>query len=251
MNRTGLFAFIAMLALLFAVVSKEEVVSKTNYSEKACVGYITDTNSPYSISPGIGTGFFVNNSENPYFITNRHVVGDNIKGKYPVAEVYIHLNDKQSIGGIAKTVCIFNNIDIAVLQLPKGCPSFISFCKFSQESYKIGDDIHFFGVPGVPGHTFLHQAKVSCLNIKYRPDRYELDAANMQAIPGNSGSPIFNSKGKCIGVLCVGLIKGPQALFVRIEDIRNEFDKAGLKDILNGTFIGNLAQEYGGNVKYH
>lgn len=239
-----LFGCIVVL-FCFMCNTHEEIKS---YSAIDCVASIQDYKplfGPYN--DGFGSGFFVNNEQNPYFMTNRHV----ITAGQPVPSRKISVFNEQNKETIVKgtIICLFDKIDIALLkidQLPEGS----KICNFENTlKTHIGEDVYYFGQPARRGRFFLYFGKFSAINIETR--REALDAINIQAVGGNSGSPIMNKRNKCIGVLTSTILEGTQTFIVPTRKINEEFKKVGLEKILTNSYEVDLEKEYKGIIKVH
>lgn len=213
----------------------------------------------FNMEADFGSGMFINNNENPYFLTNAHL-GQSLEGKpYPIRIIKKKFPDGYVIETYAPVVCDFKNLDIAIVQLQPGIPIKperpISFCTiFSKEKLSIGEEVNYFGQPGFQCVPFLYSGKISHLSVPMNPifgKKFRGAAMNTQAIGGNSGSGIFNGKGECVGILSSTIPNGNQTVFVTATSIREEFRRVGIEDLLNGTFTGNLKKEYQGIAKCH
>lgn len=248
MQKVHACLFVAIIVIFSLVCSTHEEIRPKPYAGIDYVASITEYPQLLSMySPGFGSGFFVNNEHNPYLITNRHV----ITGGEPVSRRKISVmgedNVYQNVHG--EVVCLFAKIDIALVQiesLPKGS----KICQFEHQPTKVGDDIYYFGQPARRGRFFLYCGKFSAINLKYKPNEFT-DAINIQAIGGNSGSPILNNRNKCIGVLTSTIPEGNQTFIVPFREIKKEFEKVKLGDILKGTFEEDLVKRNQGKVQFY
>lgn len=243
--------FVLLFSIFLSAILCQSTQEVKRYPEANCIACISEFNGFLDFrEKGFGTGFFINNAEHPYFITNRHVV---TAGAYtPLRKVSVLKDDWNELVVRGDIVCYFNHIDIAVLQLekmPEGC-SFCPFDTHKQVITKIGDDVHYFGQPGVRGKMFLYAGKISVFSIPSGYDKF-LDAVNIQATGGNSGAPMFNEQGRCIGVISSTLPNATQSLYVRLQDIKSEFERVGLGDLLKGTFTEDLKKKYKGAIIGH
>lgn len=249
--------FLIVLMIFFSsilCVTPEEI---KRYPEMSSSVYVQDFptrigNSPVFYMDGFGAGFFANNKDNPYIITNRHVMIGG-KGFISPAPMKIGICDEKSNMHLTTSgtpVCYFKNIDVGIIQIHSAPPK-TSFVTFSSVPYEVGDEVHYFGQPGVKGRMFLYHGRISCLNVPAKGTDRPFDSMNTQAIGGNSGAPIMNKQGKCVGVLSCTIENSNQTFFVNYKSIKEEFDKAGLGNILTGTFKGNLSLKYEGLVVCH
>lgn len=243
----------------FLVSGTPQPIKPALHTQLECSGILEIPSKFFNMEPDFGSGMFINNNDNPYFITNAHL-GMSMEGKpYPFRIIKKKFCDGMVIEAYAPVVCDFKNLDIALVQLEPGIPMKpdhpISFCtNFSKERLHIGDEVNYFGMPGFQCVPFLYSGKISHLSVPTNPifgKKYTGMGINTQAIGGNSGSGIFNGKGECIGILSSTVPNGNQTIFVTATSIREEFRKAGIEDLLNGTFTRSLKKEYQGIAKCH
>lgn len=95
------------------------------------------------------------------------------------------------------------NADVAVFRLPKGlCVKYCNNLAYSTEPLEIGQQVYFIGNPSNTGKVF-RMARIGRLNVP-KEMKGEYDGGiglDTYAIMGDSGSPVFNMKGKVIGAI--------------------------------------------------
>ena len=137
-----------------------------------------------------GTGFFV--SEEGYFITNHHVVYD---GSTPADEITASSGDDKNYGG-AKLIAADKRRDVALLKLktPRGKTPFIPFVS-DPSSVRAGVDMMLIG----NGLSFGLAPITGTVKV---PDFQDGDTLVYTAPTnaGDSGSPVINRAGECIGI---------------------------------------------------
>lgn len=243
----------------FLVSGTPQPIKPNLQAQLECSAIVEIPSKFFSLDADFGSGILINNNDNPYLMTNAHI-GMVVEGSpYPIRIVKKKFVDNFVVETYAPVVCDFKNLDVALIQLQPGIPIKpehpISFCtNFSKERLSIGDEVNYFGLPGFQCVPFLYNGKISHTAVHMNPmfgKKYRGGGINTQAIGGNSGSGIFNGKGECIGILTSTIPNGNQTVFVTATSIREEFKKAGLEDLLNGTFTGNLKKEYQGIAKCH
>jgi len=139
------------------------------------------------------TGFSINGG---YVVTNYHVVKD--ANKIIVQGV----NGEFAIKHSAKVECIDNNNDLAILKLQDIEPRDIPYnLKFSVSD--VGESIWVLGYPLTA--TMGDEIKLTTGVISAKSgfesniSQYQISAPLQ---PGNSGGPVFDSKGNVIGIVC-------------------------------------------------
>lgn len=153
---------------------------------------------------GIGTGSLI--SKDGYIVTNYHVIDNNLNGDI---EVYTkpkkpgnNVGDKY----IAKVELYNSNTDLAILKVNNLPKSITPIPVGSYQDIKIGDEVHAIGHPK---NLFWSYTKGVVSQI--RPNYSWKFSSNQQRSatliqtqtpisPGNSGGPLFSSKGKMVGV---------------------------------------------------
>jgi serine protease Do len=145
--------------------------------------------APPKVQPGryAGTGFLV--SSNGYIITSHHVV----KG---ADSVYV----ENPVLGILKTSVVYSDAanDVSVLRiesedvrLPK-LPYTVSATEAS-----LGEDVYTLGFPRED--VVFGEGSISALSgYRQNPNSYQV---SVPVNPGNSGGPLFNSKGDLVGII--------------------------------------------------
>ncbi len=154
---------------------------------------------------GEGTGFVVGDK----YITLDHVTSlyeKEIDGPLgPITMPIERLEEKTYINDIELTPVIESpETDIAVFQLPKElCQKYCNEgVNISSELY-VGLDVFWIGNPGNSGKV-LRYGKIGRIDLPADIPLEGVDSAiglNTYVIPGDSGSPVFNTKGELLGVV--------------------------------------------------
>jgi serine protease Do len=162
-------------------------------SIKAFYRIYPNSNMPNSQDSGSGTGFFITNN---LIITNYHVID-----KAKSIEV-VYKNDQK----IAATVIAKDPAnDLAVLKI-KDIETPVSPLILSSTQAKNGDTVYTVGFP-MPG-VLGSQAKLSegiINSVTGFKDDVRMYQTSIPIQPGNSGSPLINSKGQVIGVITASI----------------------------------------------
>ncbi len=136
----------------------------------------------------IGSGFII--SKDGYIVTNSHVIDE-------ADEILVSLNDGQKYK--AKTIGIDKKTDLALLKI--NAEKDLKFAKFGDSNKaRIGDWVIVIGNPyGLGGSVSVGivSARGRDINNGQSEDFIQTDAAINK---GNSGGPLFNSKGEVIGI---------------------------------------------------
>lgn len=140
-----------------------------------------------------GTGFFI--SPYGHILTNEHVIhdGKSFKLCYRLLnEAGVACYDSDKLKVLAKD----SNLDLALLQLPQIPNAYNNnyLILGDSNSAKIGDEIN---VLGYPQDDLLSLDLSKGLISKFVAGYILTDA---QMLPGNSGSPVLNSKNEVIGI---------------------------------------------------
>lgn len=158
---------------------------------------------------GLGSGFII--SPDGYVVTNNHVIE-----KAQDVEVVLEDGEKyqaEIVGKDPKT-------DIALLKIAAG-KKLPTVALGNSEKLEIGDWVVAIGNPFGLGHTVtagIVSAKGRALGLGNYDDFIQTDAS---INPGNSGGPLFNMKGKVVGVN-TAIIAGGQGIGFAIPiDIAN------------------------------
>lgn len=147
---------------------------------------------------GLGTGFAIDTDT---LVTNVHVIGDLISHR-EAAEVFVQLRDGNRYR--AKIVGTDSHADIALLRLGGGEPPALKAVRFgSSRAVQVGDQVAAIGAP-------LGATQSLAVGFVTGVDRtipglagfsitgaIQTDAA---ITLGNSGGPLFNARGRVIGV---------------------------------------------------
>lgn len=150
---------------------------------------------------GLGSGFFVN--RDGYLITNFHVV----RGQRHVSVTQFHRDGREMRKIIYRDVRIaaldpFH--DLAVLKVEDGLEDNFTPVVFApEEDVKLGEGVFVIGNPLGLERT-VTEGVVSQVNRNFDGNLYlQIDAP---VNPGNSGGPLFDSRGRVIGVVNMGVL---------------------------------------------
>jgi S1-C subfamily serine protease len=181
------------------------------------------------LSYSSGTGFFINNQG--YIVTNKHVVGD-----YLEMTVKFKINGKE-IQKKAELVGYLMDEDIAIIKIDvKGLVLPTIPYSFTKNELNIGNKIYTLGFPkpGVLGESIkLTEGIVnSTSGFQDNTSEYQISA---QIQPGNSGSPMFDSKGNVKGVVYASYEAG--------QNVNYAIKSAKLIELLNSLKISYNAVE--------
>ena len=160
---------------------------------------------------GLGSGVMINNDG--YAITNAHV----IQGETNL-EVTVWL--PQSDGSLQRTtieevqiIAINNHLDLALLRIkhPEGEPFDFSYLE-KAESIVVGQPVFAIGNP-LGLERSMSQGVVSTKQRSFDGLTYiQTDAA---VNPGNSGGPLFNTKGEVVGITNMGITAAESLNFAK------------------------------------
>lgn len=181
-------------------VKKEEEEEIKEYEEEEISNYddnkITPNYENFAFAPNAhGSGFIVGNGK--YVITNYHV----IEGAKKVAV-------RNGIGKVtnAKVAAISKDYDLAILELENPYPKKYSIDAKNFVEPKAGDDVLSIGYPGI-GITFEQPTITQGIISKVFDDEAGIFLTTAAINSGNSGGPIFNLRGKLVGVSFAALDK--------------------------------------------
>ena len=195
-----------------------------SFGQNECIQRILKEASTIdTLSYSSGTGFFINNQG--YIVTNKHVVGD-----------YLEMNVKFKINGKeiqkkAELVGYLMDEDIAIIKIDvKGLVLPTVPYSFTKNELNIGNQIYTLGFPkpGVLGESIkLTEGIVnSTSGFQDNTSEYQISA---QIQPGNSGSPMFDSKGNVKGVVYASYEAG--------QNVNYAIKSAKLIELLNSLKI--------------
>ena len=143
-----------------------------------------------------GTGFFI--TEDGYILTNHHVVSG-------ASSVSVTLYNGESYD--AKVIGSDEDYDIAVIKIDATGLSAAEFA--SSSTLSVGDSVAAIGNPLSPDlRLTMTRGIVSALNreINYNGATMTLIQTDASINEGNSGGPLFNSRGQVIGITNMKMI---------------------------------------------
>ncbi len=219
-------------------------------------------------SGGAGTGFFI--TGNGHILTNRHIVcpddeeeenlkdqvrqillgnklkqlADGFKIKYKnlgisIAYNGVHLNDYRDM----KPCTIYkfsenDKVDLAIIQLndkvtPDGA-NYVDISKMSgNKDLSLGSELYSIGFPytTVIGKTdFGIEANNQKGTVTQERDEY-VYGNDVNVLPGASGSPVFDSKGRLCGIMVSGFVLSQGYNHAILPDVIGEFVSNNLKTV--------------------
>ena len=178
---------------------------------------------------GNGSGFFI--SSNGYILTNYHVIED-------VQEIDIETHDGHKYKG--KIIGYDEGADLALLKINNRKDEKFSYVKFGKsDDTSIGDHVIVIGGP----YGYKSSVSSGIVSGKSRED-YRVDnigefiQIDAPSTHGNSGGPLFNTKGEVIGMITWGYEHESVLNFALAEktmrDVLPELKKG--KNIARGYF---------------
>ncbi len=175
----------------FADIIEELLPAVVNISatqEAPAIAITQVVNSDKKKSSSIGSGFFI--SKDGFIITNSHVIEDS-------EEIKVNLHDGSKYK--AKLIGIDKRSDLALLKIESDKE--FKFVKFGDsDKARIGDWVIVIGNPYSLGGSVsvgIVSARSRDINNGQYDELIQTDAAINK---GNSGGPMFNSRGEVIGI---------------------------------------------------
>lgn len=201
---------------------------------------------------GWGSGFLAKSSNGLVVITNRHVIENAGRG-FELQFLKTDGEQKFSLGkDEVKIVAIHKSVDIAVIGfLDGGDKVKRNGCKplvFSDQLPEVGEDVFTIGHPaGGNGEVLtstLTRGVVSGLrDIDNAGESLQIDAA---INPGNSGGPLFDSKGKVIGINTFKFSQAPDGSKPEAQNFALSYQYA--QQLLSDPAQFSLTQNEIGNI---
>lgn len=217
---------------------------------------------------GTGTGFFI--TDKGHILTNRHVVRPSSDDKETienlVREMFVNAGYKQLADGFKvefnnisvslsyngvhlndyrdmKPCTVYKvsedeNVDLAIIQLndkttPEGT-KIVSTRKMSHNrTLSLGDELYSIGFPysTMIGQTDLGiEANNQNGIVTQERDEYVF-GNNINVLPGASGSPVFDRRGRLCGVIVSGFVLLPGYNHAILPDVIEEFVNKNLKTV--------------------
>lgn len=181
-----------------------------------------------------GTGFFV--SEDGYILTNYHVVEEAYYYNYPVI---VTANDGTEYNAVV--VGYDTDNDIALIKVNSYSCNAASFG--DSDGIEVGEDIFIIGNPyGILDFTFTtgHVGgpirKVDAADNGIPIEMFQLDA---DIYEGNSGGPVYNDKGRVIGIVTAKFSNNANDGIGFAIPINNA--KGVISDLISTGYISNKA----------
>lgn len=255
MVRTKIAALLVVFALccVFTVGDKKVITDYQYNYDTACCIIVKEILPDGRPTQHYGSGTIINNKAHPYVLSSLHILkGENgilfkdivaIKGNYKDGKWPIKLSR-------AKIVAYSESLDTVILELSDDLGNF-NVAKLSDSHYSLGDEVYYYGIPGLIGPNYLYSGRISQKNLLLK-DEQTLDAINVYGIGGNSGSGVF-LKDKMIGVISMGLRDANQMAFIKVTDIKKKVLASGifqLTEILEGRYHAKLSENSQEPIKF-
>jgi len=197
MKKTLSFAIIALLAIQ---ISAQDMADLFETHKRSVVTIYTSENvntgagdpRTFTSSMGLGSGVLVRND---MVLTAAHVVGN-------AEEIMVQFFDGEAIPG--KTVRMSRMADVAIVQLAKAPASPSVATIGNSDETRTGESIFVVGAPMGLAYSLStgiisgKRAEGDLVTEGYTVEFFQTDAA---INTGNSGGPMFNSKGEVIGIV--------------------------------------------------
>lgn len=171
-----------------AVRKVEQRVEQIKESQNLIINNIAETKEKTRPQPGryAGTGFLI--SANGYLVTSHHVV----KGADSVYIENTHL-------GSMKATVVYSDAsnDVSILRIEsEELPHKLPYTIVEGEA-RLGEDVYTLGFPR-EDIVFGEGAISALTGYRQNPNSYQV---SVPVNPGNSGGPLFNSRGDLVGII--------------------------------------------------
>lgn len=143
-----------------------------------------------------GTGFFI---ANEYVLTNAHVIYDDLGAKKPVVLPILSINFKDGDEIKAEHVCSTTYEDMALLRVKKFSNSVATIAKEMPET---GETVYTVGNSRGDGLCILEG--VVSDQLRTWANNLPFMMTSLNTVGGNSGGPIFSTKGEVVGIQTQG-----------------------------------------------
>ena len=181
----------AMLFCQLSVATCQHIENLPELIEKNLPSVVKIKGHSKQGMPTLGTGFLID--DRGYCVTNYHVI-DNKEF------IQIVTYDSQ-VYESAQIIAQSQALDLVVFTLRNPMEMKFSTVTISNEVPRIGEPVFVIGHPGSPYEWTTHTGIVSGV---HRREPYPVMIQTSVAVaPGNSGSPLFNSKGEVIGIISI------------------------------------------------
>lgn len=177
----------------------KQVIFKTNLLSIVKIAAI-GTKYNGDIEPSYGSGFAID--EDGLIITSNHILPKDLD-LYKKVDLLAYFTIESGVAKSSFTILARNKeMDLALLKLDK--PVSPTCCKpillGSEKTVEPGSNVYFIGYPGGLSNVAITPGLISSL---HGPTGWWQLSSNMNE--GNSGSPVFDDRGLCIGIAAAGL----------------------------------------------
>lgn len=143
-----------------------------------------------------GTGFFV--SDKGHIVTNAHIFGDQY---FTSGEVLVYFSDGTSTNKVLISNCVQKKVDLCFLKVERSSKVYF---KLTDKAFDPGEEVYVIGHSLGLDYTFSDgllsgKRNYKDINKKYKEDLM-LNQISAPISQGNSGGPVFDSKGNLVGV---------------------------------------------------
>ena len=148
----------------------------------------------------LGTGFYV--APEGYIITNYHVIASEVDPEYEgKSELFIRPSHNPSLRIPAKVIGYDRIFDIALIKAETDAPEVVSFA--SSSNLVAGSRLYVVGSPGgLENSVSAGIVSASGRRLLQMGDSLQVD---VPVNPGNSGGPMFDTRGQLVGVVFAGV----------------------------------------------
>ncbi len=153
-----------------------------------------------STASGVGSGFLISNRG--HFITNYHVVEEELDVKVTAFQRTASGYEKKTLGNV-KILAVNPHRDLALLKIDSQemIDLELPHVTIAKEEVSVGESVFAIGNP-LGLERSVTQGIVSSVTRTMGHLRFVQTDASIN--PGNSGGPLFNLRGEVIGVACAG-----------------------------------------------
>lgn len=162
-----------------------------------------------------GSGFAVTDDR---LVTNRHVVAG-------AATLQVGTYDGQDV--LVETAGTTVVADLAIVETRSPLPAAV---QLADEDPDIGDEVEIIGYPGGGRLTSSVGTVLAYEEDPLNANAGEVIVSSASAEPGSSGSPMYDSEGKVVGVVYAAAPDGSHSLAVPVSTLRDLLDQASFDE---------------------